>query len=523
MGMRDYDKQLSALEKKRLLLEDERNNLHASFAMRMESIKLQHAEAVMRAGAMDLADSSSKSPLSPNQAPFRKSRLPPPSTPTNSVKSRHASSSVSSSSTVTSSLPGGRSRRSTPKGTPKSINQREWVSSKYDSKKSFNVVLKKKAELSERRTHDMNSPDKLRSRMLDCSDANGTTRLLRSSTSHTENLSSEEAWSLFLNVLNTKDQAWGTESARIRKSASQEKSKSLGISVSHSHSLLGESVISGGAEKRHDEPMKPQSIQSLAIRREELAAMFAEDKRRQLWMKQNSLSQVESDYQNRRSVSDVNKSLLSMPGSPSMKDSMRDMLKMNESKLGSLRGADTSASGEGGDTNAISRPTPKSTLDFAQFAPKDTEQAFKWLNAARQFLLVDRIAKTQYFFQLTKEHTHSGENKDKNKTNTSFLFTWKEKIHASEPSGSINLDLVRSVAVNPNNSLMFCLSILNTPQSLLTTGGRTSLSILCGSEIECQKYIMSLKLLLTRSNTKSPNSSSGAVAGSGTSTSFIFE
>merc|ERR1711916_261361 len=102
------------------------------------------------------------------------------------------------------------------------------------------------------------------------------------------------------------------------------------------------------------------------------------------------------------SVSDVSKSLLSMPGSPSMRNSMRDMLKMNESKLGSLRGADTSASGEGGDTNAISRPTPKSTLDFAQFAPKDTEQAFKWLNAARQFLLVDRIAKTQYLFSTYK-------------------------------------------------------------------------------------------------------------------------
>merc|ERR1711871_677879 len=143
MGVKDYEKQLALLEKSRQSIEDERNNLHESFALRMESIKMQHAEAVARADAGDVEEAPSTS--LERASGFKKREAPllaKVSSPSSTLK-KSSVSSPSKSPTKSASVRGDNSSI----GKTKSV-QRDWISASH-SDKSHNVLLKKKAQLAE--------------------------------------------------------------------------------------------------------------------------------------------------------------------------------------------------------------------------------------------------------------------------------------------------------------------------------------------------------------------------------------
>lgn len=501
MGVRDYEKQISMLEKTRGSLEEERNNLHESFALRMESIKLQHAEAVARADAGEIKEA----PVSPSKfaAGFKKKDAPllaKVSSPTSSFK-KTSQSSPSKSSTVRDSA--------SSVGSSTKVVQREWISASH-SNKSHNVLLKKKAELAERSISDQHMHPRAKARAADGGSDVGKdqptkTKIDRKKLSELEvqNMSNDEAWNYFLDDLNARTEIHGTAAARIRKRP-EVKSKQLGTDASVRSS---QSSGVGGASNTSEvtgiggtvTSVSKGNIVANTVRKEELAAMFAEDKRRQAWMKQQALNDVQSSVERRLSLSDLKSSLSNnQTSTPDLDKKMADMMKANENKLYNSKKetehvTDNSAAGKDALTKNANAAVVAPRFDPSTFAPKDPESAFKWLSASRQFLLVDRISKTQYFFQLVKDGSGG-------KNNPNYIFTWKNLIHSQTFEGAISLNLCKSIVLSPADPTILVITIEKSPTALKQSGGRTSISIKCTSEIECGKYFASMNLLVKSEN-----------------------
>jgi len=120
---------MAELEKTRQALEDERTKLHDSAALRMDSIKSQHAEAVARADAAEQA--APEPPGSPQREPF-KPNLKVTSRMDSTVFSPKASRKYKAGSVVSE--------------TSSVQRQKGWVA--HNTDKSHNVLLKKLAESS---------------------------------------------------------------------------------------------------------------------------------------------------------------------------------------------------------------------------------------------------------------------------------------------------------------------------------------------------------------------------------------
>jgi hypothetical protein len=442
MSSREYDKMLLDLDKAKTHLEEQRKKLQEGYGLRMDSIRAQHAEAVARADAieksMDTGSTVSKlsSAVSPMKASARRNQLTSPSSQSTS------------------------SNRITP--------QKKWVT--VDLNKSHNVLLRKHAENSVKAAKSKLVPPSRRdkstreeqshmavSRLLD-KDA----KLHRADDS-IGNLSVEESWSFFKSYLKKITDVWGTDEAKIRKKSKVSKpADSLDSST--------QMQMTGGGSR----------IASNAIRKEELAFMAAEDKRRKLYLKQLDQSRL-ADIENFESRSRPTTQLLS--------DSHTSViLKLNESKLDQFSRSKLQSN----DSAEIKFSPIK--LDPANFAPKDEDAALKWWSSARQLQLVDRASMRVFYFCLIKDATV-----DK-KMPTKYSFAWKEKIQSTSYDGFISLDLVRDLSVSPKDESIFVLSVdESSPIALKTTGGRTVISVKCNSDVECMKYYASYSLLQRRS------------------------
>lgn len=250
-------------------------------------------------------------------------------------------------------------------------------------------------------------------------------------------------------------------------------------------------------------------ILSTPSEKNELSSMLHEDNRRQAWMEEQTLNDVQSSLEKRLNTSDVKSSTSRKKSAGSdVEKKLADMMKSNENRL-SAKNADNIAAPT--TIEKVQAVSPR--FDPNSFTPKDPDQAFKWLQASRQFLLVDRISKTQYYFQVIKDGSSS-------KNYPNYVFTWKQTIHAQLFEGSIALNLCKSISLSPSDPCMFLLAIDKGPVALKTSGGRTSISIKCTNEIECGKYYASLKVLIPsgdlneNSNTSNRNTSIGASNGS---------
>lgn len=308
-----------------------------------------------------------------------------------------------------------------------------------------------------------------------------------------QNMSVEEAWESFLIDLNARTEIWGTDAAKIRKKPDI-KSKDLGTSgtiKTPQDASSGAANASGATFTGLVPAAGKGNIVSTTVRMEELNAMLAEDKRRQAWMKMQALNDVQSSVERRLSMNDLKASLNDgRKGSSDLDKRMAEMMKANENKLFNFK--DTEIAVENTTTkdaanSAGSIVAPR--FDPSAFAPKDAESAFKWLQASRQFLLMDRISKTQYFFQLVKDGSSS-------KNSPNYIFTWKSLIHSQTFEGSISLKMCKGIALSPKDPSMLVITIDKNPAALKQSGGRSSVTIKCTSEIECGKYFASLNLLL---------------------------
>ena len=122
-------------------------------------------------------------------------------------------------------------------------------------------------------------------------------------------------------------------------------------------------------------------------------------------------------------------------------------------------------------------------------APRDLESIVRWLSMIRQYHLVDRMSKTQYYFAVTKELSLSDKKANK------YSFTWRDRMQSPLSVGSVPIAIVCRVSVSTQDPYTFVLSLEETPSSLRLSGGRTSVSVKCTTEAECLKYVASLEIL----------------------------
>lgn len=436
MSSREYDKMLLDLDKAKAHLEEQRKKLQEGYGLRMDSIRAQHAEAVARADAIEKSietgstASRTSSALSPMKASIKRNQLTSPS-----------SQSISSS-------------RVTP--------QKKWVT--VDLNKSHNVVLRKHAENSVKVAKSKLVPPSRRDKvttdeqsLMNISSLGDKDTKLHRIDDTVANLSVEESWSFFKSYLKKITDVWGTDDAKIRK-------KSKVSKVADSQEIASQMQMTGGSR-----------IASNAIRKEELAFMALEDKRRKLYLKQLDQS---------RSADTENVESRSRPKAQVLSDSHTSViLKLNESKLDQFSRSKLQSN----DSAEIKLSSIK--LDPANFAPKDEDAALKWWSSARQMQLVDRASMRVFYFCLIKDAT------DK-KLPTKYSFAWKEKIQSTSYDGFISLDLVRDLSVSPKDESIFVLSVdESSPIALKTTGGRTVISVKCNSDVECMKYYASYSFL----------------------------
>lgn len=189
-------------------------------------------------------------------------------------------------------------------------------------------------------------------------------------------------------------------------------------------------------------------------------------------------------------MNDLNATLNSpRKGNVDVDKKMSEMIKANESRLFSKKEIETASDNEPAKDASGTDGHVAPRFDPSTFAPKDVETAFKWLQASRQFLLVDRISKTQYYFQLIKDGSGG-------KEGPNYIFTWKDLVHSQTFEGSIPLKFCKNIMLYPKDPSIFVITIDKSPTALKQSGGRSSVAVQCTSEVECGKYFASLDLLM---------------------------